>query len=267
MKHALSVLILVLSAVPALAQETWVGFKPVDQLNLPFKDYLQNSIVLIDTVGEVGDLKEKGVEIVDITKVKAVTKKAKLSAGDDPTKVQPNLRAIQIETCRKQGLRFCPVIKLSSTSTGFFEDGVRLNTCRHAFHNWLVWASQANDNILVEDLSPPMILYDKDHKVLYNSATTTPADLLKFSFLNTDPRINVLDFGRPNPRQAAWSNYKASDVAQLTANAPLVSPQSVSYNLDILKTDTNVYLVDTLERPIISVTATATPPVGSWLPL
>jgi hypothetical protein len=245
MKAALSVLILLLSAVPALAQERWAGFKPVDELNVPFKDYLVNSIVLIATVGIVDDLKDKGFEIVDVTKVKAVTKKAKLAPGDDPTKVQPNLRAIQIETCRKQGLRFCPVIKVSSMSTGFFEDGVRLNTCRHVFHNWLVWASQANDNMPVEDLSPPMILYGKDHKILYNSATAKPADLLKFSFLNTDPRINVPDFGKPNPPSAAWSNYRASDVAQLTAKAPLVTPQSVSYDLDMLhySTYTNVYLV------------------------
>ena len=228
-------------AFPAHAQDTWVGFKPVGEVELPFKGYMENSIVLIDTVGDVKPLVAEGkaientYEIVDVSKVKRITKPYKLAAHGDPTKFQGNLRAIQIETCRTQNLQFCPVVKISSMSTGFFEDGKRLNTCRHAFHNWLVWASKANPDRPIETLSPPMILYSKEYKVLYNSATVPTEQLLKFSFINSDTRINFVYVDVPNPLTNAKKNLKLSDVAQLESSSPLVNPQSVVYDLDFQK--------------------------------
>lgn len=60
-----------------------------------------------------------------------------------------------------------------------------------------------------------MILYTKDRKVVYNSATVPPNDLLKCTFLNTDARINVEDFGKPNSISKAWLAYLHSDVTWL----------------------------------------------------
>jgi hypothetical protein len=111
MKLPLPIMTILLTALPAFAQESWVGFKPVEDVNLSFKSYMENSIVLMDTVGDVDELKENGFEIVDINTVNEVTNLKKLAANTDPTQPQKNLKAIQIETCRKQKLRFCPVVK------------------------------------------------------------------------------------------------------------------------------------------------------------
>lgn len=235
MKLPLLISTILLAALPAFAQESWVGFKPVEDVNLSFKAYMENSIVLIDSFNSVGDLKEKGYDIVDVNKVAEEKNPKKLEPNTDPTQPQKNLKAIQIETCRKQGLRFCPVFKVSSMSTGFFENGTRLTSCRHSYHNWLVWASEANDGRPVETLSPPMIIYTKDWKVIYNSATVPVEQMLSFSFLNKDSRINVADLGTPETPSKAFENYGLSDVGQLESPVELVPAQPVKYDLDFMK--------------------------------
>jgi hypothetical protein len=245
MKYAILLFTALFTTYPAMAEpSSWVGFREPKDVTLPFNNYIENSIVQIITVGDAGELKEKAVTIVDISKIKPVTDLKKLAAGSDPLQVQKNMKAIQIETCRKQNIQFCPVLSLSSRSTGFFEQGKYLNTCRHGFHNWLAWASEANNNRPIDTLTPPMILYSSQREVIYNSATVSPENLFKIDFINKDERINKVVYESEQDQSTLFTNYSNSDVAILVSSTELVAPQMVSYanNFSSFTTKQKVYI-------------------------
>jgi hypothetical protein len=107
------------------------------------------------------------------------------------------IATFQLDTCRTQGLKFCPVqdhgIRQSATILG----GQTLTTCRHGFNNWLVWAAEA-DNVPPDSLSPPIVLTNAKGETLYDSSLVPQENLLRFRLLNTDPRsmfiTNHLDY-------------------------------------------------------------------------
>ncbi|MFT3673495.1 S1 family peptidase [Aestuariivirga sp.] len=210
------------------------GFIPLERSPLKSLQFLQTSVVQVISVGGSGEKDETDTELVDLEKSHPESRQQKLLAGKSPTAPQPNLRAIQIETCRKQQLRFCPVQKGNAMSTGFFQDGNRLWMCRHSFHNWLVWASKAN-NRDIRTLSPPMVIYNKDRKVIYNSATAPTDDLARFGLINDDPRVNIQRSGQVNLSDKSWYNYIRSDVVAMDWTNHLVPQNSANIELGTSK--------------------------------
>ena len=116
------------------------------------------------------------IENIDI--IKPVTDKHRLNT---------DLFALQIETCRRQHLTQCPVFVTEDQGTAWTTDGTDLYTCRHIVHNWITEAAQQN-HIAIEGVAPALLIKDANGKILYNSATAQ--NLLRFKVISTDNRIN-----------------------------------------------------------------------------
>ncbi|MFT3673493.1 S1 family peptidase [Aestuariivirga sp.] len=224
-----AVLVCVTLNSPLANGEEWTGFKAPQETSFKENRFVNQSVVQIVSVGghEASELVK--VEMVDVSKIDRVKNRKSLLAGSWPTKVQPNLRALTIETCRQQGLRFCPVQNFGNVATGFVDMGKQLWMCRHSFNNWLAWASKAN-NKPVEQLSPPMIIYDKNRHVIYNSALAGD-NLLTFSVLNPDDRVNVPFPEKLTIKDKLIVNILRSDIARLDSRIALLPP--VSANIDL----------------------------------
>ena len=55
--------------------------------------------------------------------------------------------------------------------------------------NWLVWASEANGNVALSQLSLPMKILDRNRHVVYDSALAARDAMLRFTLINDDPRL------------------------------------------------------------------------------
>lgn len=213
--RAFLLLILAFSVAPsAFAQtrkEKWEGYRAVEdlrELNLPFQEFAENAVLDFETIGTTKTPGEK-FEIIDVESVPQETDKKVLSSVK-------NYVPFQIETCRKQGLRYCPVLKYSNSSTLFFNNN-RFYTCRHGFHNWLAIASTANGDRPVNTISPPIILRaqrDGKTRIVYNSAYIGE-EQLQFSIINSDPRLNYQEDAKTTP-------YSSKDFFVLTNRTDFV---------------------------------------------
>jgi hypothetical protein len=208
----------------AFAQETWQGYLPIEKVSAPHKELAMSSVVQIRTAGLLPKDKDK-YEVVEVSKTKIVTKKSVLDY---------NLRAFQIETCRGQGLKKCPVFKTSDVGTGLINNGHDLYTCRHVMHNWITIAADLN-SLDIQQISPPMLILDYKKNVLYNSAYKDQ-DLINIDSINTDRRLNI--FIKP---QADYSNkveilYALSEFVVLKSSidliAPVVAPTSHNFSIN-----------------------------------
>jgi hypothetical protein len=188
------------------AEENWEGFRYASKVKPVFHRFLEDSVVVIETAGVFGkrDPSEEPDEWVELDKVKPPRKPVHLK----------DKRKFQVETCRRAGIKRCPIMKRTTFGTGFILNGDTLVTCRHGFHNWLAWASRAN-GLQPEGLAVPMRIRNNAGKVLYDSARAKPEQLLRLSFFNADVRINrPVDTGRGYPDDRTSFNAKASDYAE-----------------------------------------------------
>jgi hypothetical protein len=172
------------------AQEKWEGYRNAEEirsLNLPFQEFAENAVFNIESVSNTEIPGEK-IEILDMQKDPRV----KTRVTDKKTLTYDYFH-FQTETCRKQNLRYCPIFKVTTAGT-MFKNGNKLYTCRHAFHNWLALAAEANGRS-VDTISPPIILRTPNPKkprkfiVVYQSAFQGEP-LLQFTMINNDPRLN-----------------------------------------------------------------------------
>ncbi len=232
--------------------ERWEGYRRVDSsevkaLNLPFQQFAENAVFQMITVGGTRTAGEH-FDVVDLgedmngpgTLIPKETDPAILSDTKNP-------RPLQIETCRKQGLRYCPVLGYTSNGTAFFNRG-NFHTCRHGFHNWISLASQLNGNISVKDISPPMILRASRNGQMtdvYNSATVGKP-MMEFSAINDNPRLNYQTFQRNHPSPAVAEPVGKSDYVEMTLNERIVRDSALSTRtsgLDNLQLNEETYLV------------------------
>lgn len=199
----------------------WTGFRPVDDIStfdLPFEEFFKNAVLEIYTIGLTDDPSQHP-RIVDILTLEPVT---------DPKALATDPIAWQVETCRNQGLRFCPVLGNDARGTAFVLGGDTLYTCRHLMQNWLVWASQANDNIELSQLSPPLKILDRDKHVVYDSALAQRGAMLRFSLINDDPRL-AFEYREENPflTKQKKASFRRADIVGLkspVALAPSFTP-------------------------------------------
>jgi hypothetical protein len=193
----------------------WTGFRPVQdvaQLGLPFGDFFRDAVFEIYTIGLVDSASQRP-NIIDTNAVPPVT---------DPKVLAVNPIAWQVETCRNQGLRYCPVLGNDARGTAFVLAGDMLYTCRHLMQNWLVWASQANGNIALSKLSPPMRILDRSKNVVYDSAMAPRDAMLRFALINDDPRL-AFEYreGDPALTKQKKASFRRADVVGLKSSKPL----------------------------------------------
>jgi hypothetical protein len=206
---------LALSTLIAHAQskEKWEGFLRAEDVKPVFLPFLRDSVVIIETAGAFvrRQPSDKPDEWVDVDKVKPLKGKALLR----------NKRAFQIETCRKSGLKKCPIMKRTTYMTGFILNGDTLTTCRHGFHNWLAWASTAN-GLEVSKVTVPLRVRTAAGKILYDSSRADAGKAVSLKLFNKDQRLNrPVDAARNYPTANLAFNAKASDIAVFKSPTPL----------------------------------------------
>lgn len=231
------------SAFAQTPKEKWEGYRAVEdlrELNLPFQEFAENAVFLLETVGSTKTPGEK-IEIVETEKYPKIT--------DKKTLVN-DIVALQIETCRKQNLAYCPLFKYSTLGTMFFNNGV-YRTCRHGFHNWISLAAEANARSST-DIIPPIILRIANNekpgkfKILYNSSYEN-SKLFRFSFINPDPRLNFQFHFSGYPTQNHVAFFSKSDFAELTLEDMRISEdyslETLEENSSSLTKDTEVFAI------------------------
>lgn len=214
--------------------EKWEGFRRAEDVKPVFLPFLRDSVVIIETAGAFLGRKpsEQPDQWVDVDKTKPYTGK----------KLIRDKRRFQIETCRKAGLKRCPVMKKTTYATGFILNGDTLYTCRHGFHNWLAWASTAN-GLAPDKVVVPLRVRTVDGKILYDSSRTDKKRALAFQTLNTDLRINIpVDVGRNYPNATLAFNAKASDFAAFKSAKPLGKTPSPATGNKIIAPGDEAYL-------------------------
>ncbi len=198
-------------------QERWEGYRRADSeevqnLNLPFQEFAENAVLETETVANLNPGEQ--FDVVDVTTVPQETNPNVLTSEN-------NKVAFQIETCRKQGLRYCPVLGYTVRGTAFFNRG-RFLTCRHGFHNWISLASQLNGDRPVSQISPPMILRNAAREVLYNSGYDGRPQT-QFSIINDDPRLNYQSHEQDDPsREQLRRAVAQADYVEMTLSEPIV---------------------------------------------
>lgn len=206
--------------------DLWNGYKPTTDISLPFADVAELATVRI----------ESAYIAVDETSLKAMTTviTAEQPVVADPAVLDIDMRLMQIETCRRQGLAVCPILRIGGSGTGFIDDGRELFTCRHVVGDWPLVAALIN-GMPVRDVLAPLILRDRDGALLYNSAYS--ANAIRFEALNEDPRLSAESIIRYRAYASgalpeAGVSYaqtlqyliKASDFVTMVADADLVAP-------------------------------------------
>ena len=223
--------------------ERWEGYRPVSGsevrgLNLPFQGFAENAVLQVLTVRTLAPGEK--YDVVDVDTIPQETNMTVLSDPKHP-------RALQIETCRKQNLKFCPVISQAVGQTMFFNRG-RFHTCRHGFHNWISLASQLNGNRSVKEISPPMILWGNRSgrtTEIYNSAQSN-RPLMQFSAINDNPRLNYQTINPSYPSEVVARPVNQSDYVEMTLSERIVRDYAISTRtsgLDNLKRDEETYLI------------------------
>jgi hypothetical protein len=224
-------------SLPPEKPQLWEGFKKLKDVKVPYRDFIEDAVLtVIVPAFEPAASDGKSYQILDLDDAKAV-KKFRNKIGEKAI--------LQLETCRIQGLRRCPVSNLKSRSygTAFVRDGAEVTMCRHGLHNWYVLALK-NNPINMEDLSPPMKLINSKGKVVYDSSKTPREKLLKIAFANGDARMQYLfDYGKKLPTDELSFNVKASDVMQYRSPVPLVKSYSPALRASFhsIVMDTEVY--------------------------
>ncbi|MEO5805044.1 hypothetical protein [Devosia sp.] len=246
----------------AIAQETWTGYKPIEKVEAAYKHVAMTAVLKILTV----TLEEKDAgnyEVVDTDSIKKVTDTAKLTS---------DLRTLQIETCRNQGLKRCPIFRSSYGGTGFVNDGRDFFTCRHMFQNWIGAAAKEN-SLELGQISPPLRLSNIDKDIVYNSATSA-GNLLTFGAINPDVRLGDYqlqgDIDPKNNRRDLL--FALSDFVELTSPRDIIEPIYLPVNYHVYKNEqiyltgfpgrTNLFggtnLGDTAGRVMVSSTGVVT---------
>jgi hypothetical protein len=219
----------VFASVTTFAQETWVGYKPIEKVQAPHKDVAMAAVMQIQTVTLLEKDKDN-YEVVDTDGTKKVT---------DPAKLNADLRTLQIETCRNQGLKKCPVFKTKYSGTGFINNGRNFYTCRHMVHNWAVIAAREN-GITVDQISPPIRLLNNNKNIVYNSAEAQT--LMKFDAINTDTRLDYVLKDNSDPKNNKLDLvYALSEFVALVAASDLIPARAAAISLPLTKGD-QVYL-------------------------
>lgn len=87
-------------------KEKWEAYRfiqDIREFNLPFQEFAEKAVLDMETIGVTKTPGEK-FEIIDVETVPKETQNKVLSSIK-------NYVPFQIETCRKQGLRYCPVLQ------------------------------------------------------------------------------------------------------------------------------------------------------------
>ncbi len=214
-------------------QEKWEGYKlvtDVDFQNDAIKNFANNNVLQLVTAGSTNGYTEnptthevtyEAFEIVNVDQQPVV---------NDRSILNKEPRAFQIETCRKQNLKRCPITSVIR-STLFFNQGKYWN-CRHSFHNWLYHASKEN-NRPVNTISPPIKLRQprKDDptkfQTVYNSAFPDEA-LLEMSFIQADERANILYYGNQLQNDSVANITLPYDIIQMVRSQNNILEQDYS---------------------------------------
>jgi hypothetical protein len=224
------------SSSQAEPAEKWEGFKRAEEVKPSFLPFLRDSVVIIETAGAFIRRKPSARpdQWVDVDKIKPYTGKALIK----------DRRRFQIESCRRAGLKKCPVMNRTTFATGFILNGDTLYMCRHPFHNFVAWASAAN-GVAVDKVEIPLRIRTVSGKLLYDSSRVREGQQLAFKTFNRDSRINrPIDVSTSFPTPTLAFNAKASDIAVFKSARPLgvVSAPAVKNTVSQLSLGEEAYL-------------------------
>jgi len=118
---------------------------------------------------------------------------------------------------------------VTSESTGFFNNGKVLTTCRHSYHNWFHFVIQANPGRRIETLSPPIIILNSKNEVVYNSGIVPTTNMLSISFINTDTRLLFEAYSGDVLTTQRLLVYNASDFVEFTSAINIVPAQAAQF--------------------------------------
>ena len=219
--------------------DLWSGYRPTTDIPLPFADVAELVTVRIESAYIAGD----ETSLTALTSV--IT--ADQPVITDTLLLDRSTRLMQIETCRRQGLAICPILRIGGSGSGFIDNGRTLFTCRHVVGDWPLVASLLN-GVPLRSILPPLILRDRDAALLYNSAYS--ANAIRFETLNDDPRLSneaILRYrahaSAPLPDRGI--NYartlqyliKASDFVAMAADADLIAPVPLTHGSSLAAGD------------------------------
>ena len=174
---------ILLSSLSSTAE--WVGYRTFDQVTDPFDIYFIEQVSLRSTY----KLISYEFPIKDLTKVEFVNTN-EIPEVSDVELLQNDSFHLQVETCRKQNIRKCPIGTTRSESTIFIEDKKNLHLCRHSIHPWMVAVKYLNPELELKNIMPVMKILDKDGNLIYMSSSKEVN--LSSMFINDDPVLNVL---------------------------------------------------------------------------
>lgn len=129
----------------------------------------------------------------------------------------------QVETCRKQGLRWCPAFDSSTNRTMFFNQG-RFLRCWHSFHNRIALALHLN-NRPVSAISSPVnlrVMRDGRTVAVYNSGCENRPQL-RFSFINDDLRLRYQVHSLDCPTESLRTLSALTDYVEITSGETIVT--------------------------------------------
>ena len=204
----------------------WVGYKLTEEVELPIKkQILETTFQIFHPYS--AETKRSDYKILETKKQKRVKSKDKLDS---------DLRSLQIETCRKQKLKKCPVTEIPASSTVFVQNGSTVHSCRHSFHNWLALATELNPGRSLDDVTPAMIMVNYKGEVVYNSAYSPTT--LRTTIINKNKELNGVDTEiYLNEKRKTYFNI--SDYVQFEASSPLAP--SYPYRQSYAFEDDDVY--------------------------
>jgi hypothetical protein len=216
-----------LASLPAFAQTSWQGYQSIELLAAEkVKTKAPELIIQIKSV-EVLDKSRDSYDVVNTDSQIVVI---------DRNTLDTDRVALQIETCRNQGLKRCPIFHINSDASAVVGDLNKIYTCRHVIHNWITVAAKEN-SISIDDISPPVVMLDSKNNVIFNSAYKNGGSL-SIRAINTDSRLLRYRPRKTDPQESKIEFFmELSEFVALEAPLSIDKPANLTINTRIVKGD------------------------------
>ncbi len=209
----------------AVTRGDWAGYRSIYDVSSPLKELAMSSVFQILTVTLLEKDKDN-YEVVDMVNDQTTTK---------VPRIRDDARTFQIETCRNQGLKRCPIFRTKETGSGFVNNGTDFYTCRHMIHNWLVIAAKENSTS-IEKLSPPIELLNYRKELIYSSAKSKE-NIMKISKINTDPRLDFILTDKFTVKNQIELFFAFSEYTSMRSPIDLIPKINTPFVFDIADND------------------------------
>lgn len=126
-------------------------------------------------------------------------------------------RILQIGVCQHQRIKRCPIFSKALTGSAYLvKDQVTVATALHMVQPWIYYALSENPDLKVSDIQAPIVLADREFKVIFNALDVTTS--LKISYYNSSEFTFAEAYPGSTPEKQLY--FGASDYVELAANKP-----------------------------------------------